>query len=224
MISVDFNEKSFAKQLNNMVEYSMGFLDGVQRGKTQMLKTVGLSAIEVLKSYIDSQARIDPGLLHHVYEWNQTGSPDGRLFDISYTVSGLGLSFKSTFSQSKSIKEGSTVPFYDKARIMENGIPVQIKPKNNVLAFNINGEDIFTSKPIDVKNPGGPDVEGSFERVFDSFFNNYFSQSFLRVSGILDYLQDPTVYKKNLNAGKKAGRSLGITTGYRWIANVGVEK
>jgi hypothetical protein len=161
-------------------------------------------------------------MLHHVYEWNQTGSPAARLYDIDYTVSGIGLSIKSTFRQSTSIKEGSTVPFYNKARIIEDGIPVVIKPKNSpVLAFDDNGEQVFTRNPIVVENPGGTEAQGGFNRIFDSFFNNYFTQAFLRSSGVMKYLTNPIAYKKNLSAGKRGGRAVGISTGYAWVANIG---
>jgi hypothetical protein len=176
-----------------------------------------------MKEFIDSNARVNPEMLHHIYEWNQTGSPSARLYDISYTTSNLGLSFRSSFSQSTSIKNGSRTPFYDKARIMEEGIPVTIRPRiAQTLAFEDNGETVFTKGPVRVDNPGGAEVEGGFERVFDMFFNRYFSQAFLRVSGIAKYLENPYVYKKNMSAGKNMGRSKGLSTGYRWIANAGV--
>lgn len=215
-----FNSKQFKKDMKNIVDYSVGFLDGVQKGKTVFLKGMGVSTIEVMKEFIDSSARVNPNMLHHIYEWNQTGSPSARLYDISYTTSNLGLSFMSSFSQSTSIKDGSRTPFYDKARIMEEGIPVVIKPRvAQVLVFEQDGETIFTKNPVRVSDPGGPNVEGGFERVFDTFFNRYFTQAFLRVSGIATYLENPQVYKKNLAAGKRMGRTKGVSTGYRWIAN-----
>lgn len=218
-----FNSLQFKKEMNNIVDYSMGFLEGIQRGKTVFLKTLGLETVELMKEFIDSNARVNPEMLHHIYEWNQTGSPNARLYDISYTTSQLGLSFKSSFSQSRSIKDGSRTPFYDKARIMEEGIPVTIRPRvAQVLAFEDNGEEIFTRGPVEVLNPGGTEVQGSFEKVFDMFFNRYFSQAFLRVSGIAKYLENPIVYKRDMAAGKRMGRSKGISTGYRWIANAGV--
>jgi hypothetical protein len=218
-----FNSKQFKKDMNNIVNYSIGFLDGVQKGKTVFLKTMGMETVEVMKEFIDSNARVNPQMLHHIYEWNLTGSPDARLYDISYTVSNLGLSFKSSFSQSRSIKDGSRTPFYDKARIMENGIPVTIRPRSaQVLAFDDNGETVFTRGPVEVLNPGGTEVEGGFEKVFDMFFNKFFSQAFLRTSGIAKYLENPQLYKKDMPAGKKLGRSKGISTGYRWIANAGL--
>jgi hypothetical protein len=218
-----FNSNQFKKEMSNIVDYSIGFLDGIQRGKTIFLKTVGMETVELMKEFIDSNARVNPDMLHHIYEWNQTGSPSARLYDISYTTSNLGLSFKSSFSQSTSIKNGSRTPFYDKARIMEQGIPVTIRPRTaQVLAFEENGETVFTQGPVEVLNPGGTEVQGGFEKVFDMFFNRYFSQAFLRVSGIAQYLENPQVYKKNLQAGKKMGKTKGVSTGYRWIANAGV--
>lgn len=217
------NSKQFLMDMNNIVNYSIGFLDGVQLGKNKFLQLFGNNILETIKEFIDSNARVNPAMLDHVYEWYQTGSPEGRLFNIDYTVSGLGLSFKSTFSQSKSIQSGSTVPFYDKARIMENGIPVTIKPrKSDVLVFDQDGETVFTRKPVTVMNPGGPDAKGAFEKTFDLFFESYFTQAFIRSSGLSAYLQNPEVFKKDLPAGKKSGKSQGIKTGYRWITNVGV--
>jgi len=78
-----FNSAQFKKEMNNMVDYSMGFLEGIQRGKTVFLKTIGVETVELMKEFIDSNARVNPDMLHHVYEWNQTGSPSARLYDIS---------------------------------------------------------------------------------------------------------------------------------------------
>lgn len=223
MLLPNFDSKQFAQEMQNVVDYSLGFLDGVQRGKSRFLESLGEATIEQMKQFIDSMARTDPGMLQHMYEWEQTGSPSARLFDLQYTVSNLGLSINSTFRQSQAIKNGSNVPFYDKARIMEYGIPVTIKPvRAKVLAFTDGNSEVFTKQPVFVKDPGGPEAQGGFERTFDIFFENYFSQAFLISSGILDYLQNPIVYKKNLKAGQRMGRPKGTQTGYRWIANVGV--
>lgn len=209
--------------MDNIMNYSVGFLEGVHRGKNLLLHTIGVETIEVLKEFIDTSARVDPEILHHVYEWNMVGSPSARLYDLSYTVSGLGLSIRSSFKQSTSIKAGSRVPFYDKANIIENGIPVVIRPtRAKALRFEQNGEEVFTKSPVTVENPGGTAAEKGFEKVIDVFFNRYFTQAFLKTSGIGRYLSNPDVYKKNLAAGRRGGRSKGIDTGYRWIANAGV--
>lgn len=221
-MKVSLDSRAFEREMNNIIQYSFGFLEGAQKGKTKFLESLGKETIKVLKQYIDSNARISPTTLHHVYEWYRTGSPAARLFDIDYTVSNLGLSIKSTFRQSTSIQNGSTVPFYNKANIMENGIPVTIRPRRaQALKFQIDGEDIFSKSPVTVNNPGG-NTEKGFERVFDTFMSKYFTQSFLRNSGIIDNIKNPVSYKKNLNAGKKFGKSSGVQVGYRWITNLKV--
>jgi len=225
-VIVNTNTASFTKQMNNIINYSFGFLEGINRGKKIFLDKLGQGVIQSLSQYIDVQARSNPKALHHVYEWNQTGSPSARLFDLRYTVSNLGLSLNSTFKQSRTVSENMTAPFYDKARIMENGIPVTIAPtKSKVLKFNGPSGEIFTSKPIKVENPGGDEVYNGFESVFDEFMMRYFKQSFLRASGLYDYIKKPTLYKKNLRAGSRMGRSKGVDTGFKWITNatIGVE-
>ena len=220
------NTASFNKEMNNIVQYAFGFLDGVQKGKKVFLQNLGMGTIQAMAQYVDVSARGNPAALHHVYEWSQTGSPSARLFDINYTVSNLGLSINSTFRQSRTVKQDSHTPFYNKAKIMEEGIPVTIKPKrSSVLVFTEEGETVFTKSPIVVRNPGGDRVQGSFERTMDEFILRYFKQSFLRASGIYDYINKPTVFKKNIKAGSKVGKSKGIETGFKWIANakVGVE-
>jgi hypothetical protein len=221
-MSMIVDSGQFIKDMNNLVNYSIGFLDGVHIGKTDMFQELGKNIKNQLESFIDSSARIDPQALQHVYEWYQSGSPNARLFDIEYTISNLGLSMRSTFRQSISIKDGSTTPFYNKARIMEGGIPVTIKPKKSgVLAFEDNGETVFTKSPVTVQNPGGQNAKGSYQVIFDSFFRDYLSQSFLTSSGMGQYLKNPTMYKKNFAAGKRGGKSLGVETGIRWIMNAG---
>jgi hypothetical protein len=158
-----------------------------------------------------------------MYEWNRTGSPDARLFDINYIVRASGISFVPAFRQSNSVKQGSKVPFYDKATIMENGTAVTIKPKSSqVLAFEENGEMVFTKKTVNVSNPGGQGVEGSFEKTFDRFFQVYFTQAFLYSSGVADYIRNPVAFKRNLKSGKSGGRSVGKKVGYNWIARAGI--
>lgn len=225
MYKVRFDTKKFNKDMRNLIAYSEGFLDGAMLGRQAFLNNFGQVILEGMKQFIDSMAKVDPQLLHHVYEWNQTGSPSARLYDLSYVVSPVGLSINATFRQSTSIKDGSKEPFYDKARIMEAGLPIQIRPKESrVLVFEENGETVFTTKPVTVRDPGGPDVKGGFNKTLDTFFNQYFTQAFLISSGIIDKLKDLSAYKKNLNIGIRMGRSKGREAGFRWIVQAGVIK
>ncbi len=223
-MKVDINFKNLFSDLNNLTQYSVGFLDGVQAARPVIMDNLGKEIIEMLKDFIDTNARVDPQTLHHVYEWYQTGSPQARLFDIEYLVRGnSGLSFNYTFSQSTSLSNNSTVPFYNKATIMENGSPVVIKPKNSsVLSFNQDGEQVFTKKPIVVSNPGGDDVEGGFESTIKTFFDSYFTQSFLMTSGVLSHLNNAKSFKDNVLAGSKQGKPLGFKVGYRWATKGGI--
>ena len=222
MITITMNQNKLVSDLNNIVQYSIGFLDGVKKGKRLFLNNVGMLTQEILEQFIDSNARSNPQMLHHVYEWYKTGSPDARLFDINYTVSGVGLSFYSNFKQSTSRKAGSKVPFYNKALIIEKGMAVTIRPVNaRALAFEDNGETVFTKGPVEVLNPGGEQVQGGLEKVMNLFFNKYFSQAFLKSSGISDYLKNPVVYKKNIQKGRRSGKPAGVSTGYSWIAKAG---
>lgn len=218
MLRLAIDDRQFNKDIRSIIQYSMGFFEGVQQGIPDFLKNSSLSLIETLKQYIDANARVSPQLLHHVYEWNQVGSPDARLFDIDYIVSGNVASFMSNFRQSTSIKPGSSVAFYDKARIMESGIPVTIVPKKRVLAFEADGQTVFTPNPVTVSNPGG-DVAGEYEKVFRSFFNNYFAQSYLESAGILTYLNSPVDFAVGMS--KRGGRSKGVAVGRNWIAKAG---
>jgi len=222
-IRVDIDAKGFINSLNNLTEYSIGFLNGVEAAAPVIMNNLGKEIIETLKDFIDTNARVDPETLHHVYEWYQTGSPEARLFDIDYIVTGNnGLSFNYTFSQSSSYSKNSNVPFYDKAEIMERGTPVTIRPKEaSVLSFNVDGEQVFTKKPIVVDNPGGTNVQGGFERTIKTFFDSYFTQAFLMTSGVLEHLNNAKAFKNNALAGSKQGKPLGFKVGYQWATKGG---
>jgi hypothetical protein len=213
------DDSQFTKDMKNITDYMIGFLDGAKSGKPLLLKNLGIIIKEILENFIDSNAKIDPASLSHVYEWYQSGSSDARLFDIIYTPSTRGLSFGFTLGQSTSVKQGSSVPFYDKARIMEEGIPVTIKPVNRqALKFDVDGESIFTSKPITINEPGGASAQGGLKNVFTQFFTQYVSQSLMDVSGLRQHFENAMEFKQNFSSSKSGGRSLGYQVGLRWIS------
>jgi hypothetical protein len=219
MINLKYRTNDFMKEMDNIVKYANGFMEGAQAGKKELLETIGERTLEILNEFIDANARTNEAVLHHVYEWNQSGSPAARLFDLEYTTVGGGLTIKSTFRQSMSVQAGSSTPFYDKARIMEQGIPVRIKPvRAQALAFEDNGEQVFTKSPVTVNNPGGQAVNGGFQQTINTFFNSYWKQSFLEASGIAQILRNPIQFKQNLPRAKAGGRAVGYDVGYRWIA------
>lgn len=206
----------------NITGYSEGFLRGAELGTEKLADSLARNAVEIFKDFVDQQARVDQQMYHHIYEWYQVGNPGARLFDINYAVSGGGISFDGTFTQSISVSNGSNQPFYNKAKIMEQGLPVTISPVNaSVLTFNIDGQQIFTPNSITVEHPGGTHVMGSFERLFDLFFKEHFRQSVLDVTGITKYLSNARAYKDNFKAAKTGGKAKGVEVGYNWITKAG---
>jgi hypothetical protein len=222
MIAIKFDDKKFFKDLTNIANYSTGFLEGVHAGKEEFAKSIAKNGVEIFKQFVDQQARVDEKMYHHIYEWYQAGNPGARLFDVEYITRDGGISFNGTFSQSRSVSDNSNTPFYNKAQIMERGLPITISPKNSsVLAFEIDGEKVFTPNPVTVQHPGGTHVMGSFERIFDIFFREHFKQSVLDVTGITKHLSTAKPYRDNLAAGKTGGKAKGVQVGYNWIAKAG---
>ena len=218
---IKFDNRQFKKDMNNLINYSLGFLDGTQDGKSLFLVDLGNNVSELASEFIDTNARVSPQTLHHVYEWYKVGSPNARLFNINFSTNKNSVSFVSTFTQSTTIQNGSREPFREKAMIMENGISVTIEPRNaQALRFEDNGKVIYTKQPVTVDNPGGI-TRGQYQKTFELFFTNYFKQSFLKSSGLKNYFSNPKIYKTNLRAGVIGGRSVGYNTGYRWVANAG---
>jgi hypothetical protein len=119
----------------------------------------------------DARARANPERLHHVYEWGQTGSASGRLFRV--ISSGLGsdsLVITYEYLQSK-VPTPSGHTFYDKARVMEEGVQVTINPTDSeTLAFEVNGEMVFTRGPVVIPNPGGDAVRNALRNEFMYYF------------------------------------------------------
>lgn len=224
MLSAQIDLTDFNKTMKNAIEYSQGFMEGVKRGQPVFMQKLGKAVIESMKQFIDANARVNPAMLQHVYEWDQAGSPNARLFDINYKSTKNGISIGATFRQSTAVQPGSYVPFYDKARIMENGIPVTIQPvRAKALRFEQDGETVFTKGPVVVANPGGDAAQGGLENAIDTFVNQYFSQSFLRFSGLAKYLEKPDLFKRELRKAKNGGRAAGTSAGYRWIVNAEVD-
>lgn len=124
---------------------------------------------------MDTQAKVDPMSFHHVYEWGQLGDPDGRLWrDV---LTGRGRNRIATFEwrASKvpvptSDTQANVHIFVWKAPVMEYSTEVTIAPKlSKVLAFDVDGETVFTTQPVHV-NPGGEATTGAFTQAYTDFF------------------------------------------------------
>ena len=74
---------------------------------------------------------------------------------------------------------------------------------------------------MNVENPGGATVQGSYEETFREFFYRYLSQSFLDVTGLRQHFGTPTAFKNNLAAGVRGGRPIGVRVGRNWMKSKG---
>ena len=128
--------------------------------------------------FIDAQARTKPRSLHHVYEWNKTGSPDARLFKL-HSIPSNSLSFKvdSEFIMSKSYvptkRSKKSYKFANKASVMESGMPVTISPRSSKrLVFEISGEVVFMPEgaTVTVRSPGGKAASHQYRILHTRFF------------------------------------------------------
>lgn len=81
-MQVKFDDKKFMKKMNNIVDYSFGFFEGAQKGKTVFLNNLGRDTVEALKMFVDANAKMDPMSMHHVYEWGKVGMASKRLLKL----------------------------------------------------------------------------------------------------------------------------------------------
>lgn len=221
---VKFNVAELEKVLKNSVQYSRGFLEGAELNMIVFNKKLSDIAAEALKRYIDSRARMSPESLHHVYEWGRVGDPSARLFEIDCQATKNTISIFGKFLPSSSISENSEEPFVDKARVMENKIAIEIEPRStNVLAFDVDGQTVFTVNSVFIANPGGDAVAGSFGRVVDEFFDVYFNTTLLRQSGIFDNLKYPKEFSQYFGSVASGNaRGAGLNAGRKYMDIEGV--
>lgn len=216
MFRVKIDSSNLNKILKNTVDYSTGYIYSIEETKTMFYKELAECVIDTLNKYIDSQARIDPQKLHHVYEWNMLGEENGRLFEFKSTLNKNGIRIDGKFLPSKTISNSADEPFTNKAYVMENSIAIEISPKNSdVLVFESGDQTVFTTNSIYVEHPGGPHVENGFGDTIDNFFNTYFTHAVLQP--ILDKLAVQIEYDKSFSAGTKIGRSVGVKAGREYL-------
>ena len=216
MLTARFDSKDLVKKIKNSVSYSKGFLDGIDMQTINFNQQLAELTIDVLNKYIDAKARSNPAALHHVYEWDRVGNEGARLFEINSSASKNVIKFTGKFLPSKTISTTSSEPFTDKAKIMENAIAITIEPRNSdVLAFEADGEMVFTRNSIYIEHPGGDEVAGSFGEIIDEFFTSYFTNAFLEP--LYRELSTPTEYSQSFAAGTRSGALVGVKAGKNYL-------
>lgn len=168
---------------------------------------------------LNSEAKIKPKAYHHIYEWNNVGSDASRLFFIYKESTANGnLVIKPGFIQSRTTvpiapellvagKTGKSVHtksiFRDKALVMETGNPVVYKVSKNVPIPDSAGINFIAAGTlVSIKNPGGLEVKGSFEKFFNMWFQTRV-QAVIQSSGMMQAI-DSEVAKVLNNKGAGA--------------------
>jgi hypothetical protein len=219
-MKVKFNVKEFSDTITNIVDYSLGFIEEAKRNESRLAKGVAELSIEAFYDYLDGLSRSHPGMLHHVYEWGQVGDPFGRLYELTANIGGKSVTITADFLTSESVSDNSNEPFYNKAEIMEEGIPVVIKERDaEALFFTVGSEEFFRIGPIVIANPGGSSTRGSFVQAFNDFYGNYFEDVFLSAIRFYDHFRDANEYKRFIRtaAKSKSAYTLGKGAGLSWI-------
>jgi hypothetical protein len=225
MPKAKIESKKAMKVLNNLVAYTDGFLKETKAQEITVTSKIAKMSVDGFYEYLDQLARVNPGMLHHVYEWGRVGDSNSRLFELKKSISKNNVIITSEFLNSETPSDTSNQPFYEKARIMEEGIPVVIQEvEAQALFFEIDGVEYFRAGPIVIENPGGPEVRGSFVNQFEEFYNNYFDEVYLRAIRFYQYFMDAKPYEQNFNAAMKSGNALqrGRATALSWIQNMPV--
>lgn len=221
MITAKVNANSLVQTLKNVVQYTDGFTEELKRNKKRITKNIADESIDVFYDYLDGLARSHPGMLHHVYEWGQVGNPTGRLFELTSALKGNNAIVSADFLYSDTTPPNSDQEFFDKARIMEEGIEVVVNEVNaKALFFEVDGEEFFRTGPIVIANPGGVATRGSFVRAFNEFYGLYFSNVYLDSIGFYKHFSNPKEYSNKFKVASKNrnARAIGKQAALSWIA------
>ena len=141
--------------------------------------------------YMDAKARTEPSRYHHIYEWKRAGDATARLFELK-AIDTEGLSFKisSAFKISKASVPNSFSKkrhvFKNKATVMEEGLPLIIKPKNaERLVFEVRGSMVFLPKgqSVTIKSAGGGKTTSRFRIAYAQFFRGNLVNMSIKRSG-----------------------------------------
>lgn len=162
------------------------------KGFQNKFRTILFNQIEKdFYEYVDAQARSNPKSLHHVYEWKKVGQSNGRLFKLKInSTEGLSFSLRADFLLSKSMVPSSLgksrYVFANKARVMEDGNPVVIRPRNaKRLVFKIDDDTVFmpVGRSVTVRKPGGGKASGRFQIAYARFFTGNLVNLSIKKSG-----------------------------------------
>jgi hypothetical protein len=179
--SLDSVTRSKAKRhirTGNMVEkivatvkFNSELVNQINNNQRSRIEEQGLILIaKYFEAYVDNLARINHSRFHHLYEPGKSGNKNSRLFQASIS-SKTKPTLTYNFTPSM-IPGDSGYVFENRAFVMENGIPLNIKAKDSeYLRFEYEGE-FYSKKQVYVANPGGTEVQDSFSETFNTFMTS----------------------------------------------------
>ena len=212
MFTIDASD--LIAKVKRVTEYTKGYMEGLEAGKAALMQKIGVEVSALAGEYIDAMAGGSPASLHHVYEWGSIGG--SRLFDINFAASSSTVSFTSDFRQSGSVAPTATVPFYNKAEVMESGQSVTITPQpGGVIRFFGDEGVVYTPNSVFVASPGGAATTGGFQRAIDTFFSSYLES--LIMGGLLQQIAN----LDNFDIGG-GGYGAGYSAGMAKISRVSI--
>ena len=176
----------------NLMDYQLSLATDLHHDQiisARISKSAAGLISEYFNLYYDSLARTKKYLYQHVYEFDLAGEKSSRLFKQQIKTSGNTSIIKYDFTDAQKPNKNGYV-FKNKAYVMENGQRVVIKPKNaKVLAFEANGEMIYTKNPITIRYPGGRAAAGSFNSELSKFMNSAKANRVLVSSGFIKKIE-----------------------------------
>jgi hypothetical protein len=153
------------------VKFNSELINQINNEQKTRIQEQGLKLIaKYFEAYVDNLARMNNNRFHHLYEPGRTGVKGSRLFE--GTVSGRTKPTLTYNFTPSSLPGESGYVFENRAFVMENGIPLNIKAKDSeYLKFEYEGE-FYSKKQVYVANPGGAEVENSFTETFNAFMTS----------------------------------------------------
>lgn len=158
---------SYQKMRKDLGDYFDGFFAAVKREEPLAEFKTAAQLIVEFGQYVDMLSAANPQRLHHVYEWGQVGSQEGRLFELSATPTAQGVIITYEFRDSM-VPNDSGVVFAKKAEVMESGESVTTTPTRPV---PMDGGESFRVGSFTFV-PGGPETSGAFRETFMLYFAN----------------------------------------------------
>ena len=188
MISIRIDQTDI-KKIENQINKKISGLEEIilPRSLTEISKAVfTITGKQFIRS-INRDAKANKNL-SHMYEWKKSGINTKRLFLLNRSsVQNGHLVISTKFLKSKEAvpikkellrpgKSGKIVTakniFKDKAKIMEAGTPVTIRPRKYLVFPGKGGRLVFIKKPnsVLVRNPGGKGSTNAYKKYINAWY------------------------------------------------------